>query len=225
MENRASGNWADRAEIVLLFAALFTAAFVLPIAFFGRGEWLELTLPGVPSLALAVAGIGFTVARPALAALLLLVAAPLVMALGLDHVSQPMGGESVGRELSLAVTGVAYFLGTARAIGGPAGRLPAGSAQLVLLPASLLLLALGISAATLADEAHYVTHHGEAALEARFLASSIALAVGSVTMLSLGPSLARAPRAQIRPPQRLVGRLILYFSLATVGLLLLDRLG
>jgi hypothetical protein len=225
MENRASGNWGDRAEIIVLFAALFTAAFVLPIVFFGRAEWLELTLPGVPALALAVAGIGLVVARPGLGSALLLVGAPVAMALGLGYVVQPTGGESVSRELSLAVTGVAYFLGTARAIGGPSGRLPTGAAQRALLPASLLLLALGIAGATLADEAHYVTHHGDGALEARFLGSSIALAIGSVTMLGLGPSLARAPRARIRPPQQLVGRMILYFSLAIVGLLLLDRLG
>jgi hypothetical protein len=122
------------------------------------------------------------------------------------------------------VTAVAYFLGTARAIGGPSGRLPTGGAQHVLLPASLLLLVLGVVGATWVDHAHYATYHGDGANEARFLGSSLALVLGSVTMLWMGPSLVRAPRAQVRPPQQLIGRLILYFSLATVGLLLLDRL-
>jgi hypothetical protein len=224
MEDGQSGNWADRLEIGLLFAALFAAAFLLPIAFFGGGMWLELALPGVPALTLAAVGVASVGSHRRLGAVLLLVLAPLALAIGLEVVELPRGGESVGRELSLAVTAVAYFLGTARAIGGPGGRLPTGGAQPILLPASLLLLALGVAGATLADDGHYALHYGEAAREARFLGSSLALVLGSVTMLGVGPALARAPRERARPPQQLVGRLVLYFSLAIVGLLLLDRL-
>jgi len=224
MEERAAGNIGDRLEIALLFAALFAAAFVMPLAFDGLGTWKDVVLPGVPAAALALVGVALFRRRPALSAAIALVAAPAAVAIGIEAVEAPPGGEGVARELSLAVTGVAYFLGTARAFGGPAGRLPSGSAQAALLPASLALLSLGLVGASLAGASHYASHFGEGALEARFLGSSLSLVLGSVTMLAVGPALARAPRVSPRPPQQLVGRAILYASLAAVGLLLLERI-
>jgi len=225
VENHRSENWGDQVEIALFFAALFSTIFLLPAVFFGASTLPRNLLVGAPSALAGALGILLAGRRPKLAAPLLLLVAPLAMALGVEFLEAPRGGEGVSRELAVAVTAVAYFLGVARALGGPRGRLPTGPAQRVLLPAAWLLLAFGVAGASITDDAHYAASFGAGAVEARFLGSAIALTLASVSLLGVGPSLARQPVFHPRPPQQLVGRLILYFSLAIVGLLLLDRLG